>query len=265
MTRVRGLLSELKSFLARILTPGSGESIWLIVAFMLGVTALALIANLIYGVMIDPSSLSAAGVLRAALAVAAFIGLAYAAYRLDLRLARRPHRVIPGFDRERRAPPHAGLVLLLSPVGPEVPLIAIEHHLTGEAETRLKHCWVLITADAQAAYEKLRARIDELRYPVVIHPYHLQATTVEATYFAVDHVYTALVAQEDLLPGQVICDITGGLKQMSAGMVLACVLPGPAAGRSLEYVETDRDKVTAQPIKGTERVVRVQVNIQVKP
>ena len=258
MTRGRGFLSGLRRFLARMLTPGSGESLWLIVAFMLGVTALALIANLMYGILIDPSSLSAAGVLRAALAVAAFVALAYAAYRLDLRLARRPRRVIPGFDRERSAPAHAGLVWLLSPGKIDLPLIAIEHHLNGEGGTGLKDCWVLITGDAQPTFDKLKARVDELHYAVELHPLHLDATTVEATYHAVDYIYRALVKPQGLAVEDVICDITGGFKQMSAGMVLAC-LPH---GRSLEYVESRRDPATGEPIKGTQHVVLVGVDFQ---
>ncbi|MEI2420085.1 hypothetical protein V6O07_07410, partial [Arthrospira platensis SPKY2] len=51
------------------------------------------------------------------------------------------------------------------------------------------------------------------------------------------------------------CDITGGTKPLTAGMVLS----GVANGALFEYVETDRDE-NGRYIPETARVISVDVN-----
>ena len=53
-----------------------------------------------------------------------------------------------------------------------------------------------------------------------------------------------------MTPDQVIADITGGTKPLTAGMVLAALTVGGA----LEYVESERD-AEGRPIEDTQRVV----------
>ena len=96
-----------------LLTMGSGESAWLIVAFLLGVIALGVLSNLTYELLTSASTLSFPAVILTCIAVAALVGMAFLAYRIDLRLGWRPVRLSAAF-REHRAPRYAGLVWLLS-------------------------------------------------------------------------------------------------------------------------------------------------------
>ena len=63
------------------------------------------------------------------------------------------------------------------------------------------------------------------------------------------------VVEEGLEPGQVIADITGGTKPLTAGMLLAAITTNSA----LEYVESERDD-QGRPIPGTLHVVLVDTS-----
>jgi hypothetical protein len=243
----------LTRFARILLTLGSGESPWLIVAFVLGVTALGVFANFVYGGVAAPESLTWAGALRVLSAVVVLVGLAYAAYRYDLRLAWQSQRF--AIDEKRLAPRHPGLIWLLSPGGLELPQFAIRHHLTAQGGEPLRHCWLLISPGAQEAFERLSGRVAELGYAVDLHPVRVTAGTIEAAYRAVDQIYTTEAGAAQLRPEQIVADLTGGLKPMTAGMVLAC-LPH---GHALEYIESDRDDA-GRPIDGTQRAILVGVD-----
>jgi hypothetical protein len=60
-----------------------------------------------------------------------------------------------------------------------------------------------------------------------------------------------------LKPNEIIADITGGVKPMTAGMTLACV----ARNRNMQYMKVPRDK-TGQVIPGvTPEPIRVPIRI----
>lgn len=242
---------------ARILfTLGSGESAWLIVAFVLGVLALGVLSNLLYDAVASRGGVDGGDALRALLAAGALIVLAYAAYRYDLFRAWRAFGFRPTIDEQRRAPPHAGLIWLLSPGSIELPLFAINYHYVGGDGAVLRHGWVLITRGAQSAFTALNERVSELGLKVDLHPVYLNAETIEATHHEVDAIFRTQAGLVGLSPEQIIADLTGGLKPMTAGMVLAC-LPH---GRALEYIESDRNPASGQPIPGTLRAVLVGID-----
>lgn len=239
-----------------LLTLGSGASGWLVVTFVSGVSALGIVSNLIYDFAFNPAGVPLAALLRTLALAAGLIVLAYVTFRLDLRRALRG--VVTTIDEERSAPAHEGLIWLLSPVGLELPLFALRYHHEAQGETRLQHCWMLVTSDAQNNFAVLRERVDELGLDVMLHEVTLDSDSIEATYGAVDDVYAAQVQKVGLEAEQVIADLTGGLKTMTAGMVLACLPFGH--GRKLEYVESDRDPVSGQPVAGTQHVVLVSLD-----
>jgi hypothetical protein len=258
MTRQRTTTTSrraLTQFARILLTLGSGESPWLIVAFVLGVTALSVFSNLVFSLSANWGSLTWAAALRVLLAVMVIVGLAYGAYRYDLRSAWQPHTIQASFDEKSIAAAHAGLVWLLSPGSLELPLFALRHHMGGMLGERLQHCWLLISPDAQDTYERLALRVQELRYEVQLHPIPLMEVNIEATYRAVESVYSIEAQEAGLKETQIIADLTGGLKPMTAGMVLAC-LP---YGRALEYIESDRD-ATGHPLERSQRAIRVGVD-----
>jgi hypothetical protein len=251
----------LTRFARILLTMGSGETPWLIVSFVLGVTALGVFSNFVYSAAANPESLSWGGLGRVVLLVGGLILAAFLAYRYDALMAARKFRTV--FDEKRLAPPHAELIWLLSPGSLDLPLMAIKHHCQKEAgEDRLRHCWLLMTPGAQETFSRLTARVAELeaelKLDVQLYPMALGETTIEASYRAVDAVYTVEAARVGLKPEAIIADLTGGLKTMTAGMVLTC-LPH---GRSLEYIESGRDAGAGLPVEGTQRAVLAGVDFK---
>ena len=245
----------LTRFARILLTLGSGESLWLILAFVLGVAALGVFSNFVFTAAYDPPSLTWGNTLRVLVTVIACVLLAYLTYRYDLRLAWESRRFDTIFDERVRAGPHPGLIWLLSPGSIDLPLSAIQYHQVADSDARLRHGWLLITPGAQETFERLAARIDELGYGVELHPIALEATTIEATYRAVDRIYRVEAEPSDLRPDDIMADLTGGLKTMTAGMVMACL----SHGRPLEYIESNRN-AEGHPIAGTQRVIKVGVD-----
>ena len=247
----------LTRFARVMLTMGSGETIWLIVAFVFGAIALGVISNFVFNLVTEPAGTGGDSAGRVVITVSVLVGLAYIAYRHDQHQTLRSISLQPTFD-ERTAPPQQGLILSLSLGSSKLPLIAINHHDNGRRAPSLKHCWVLVSPDAQEAYETLAKAVAERNYAVELHPIYLITTTIEECYNAVDEVYTSKAALVGLEPDQIIADLTGGLKTMTAGMVLAGLLHD----RPLEYVESKRDPMTGQFIEGTQQVIKVGVNLQ---
>ena len=71
----------------------------------------------------------------------------------------------------------------------------------------------------------------------------------------VDNIYNRALTEQKLEAHQIVADLTGGFKPMTAGMVMACL----SYGRLLEYTESKRD-ATDQLIDGTQRVIEVGVD-----
>jgi hypothetical protein len=248
----------LTKFVRILLTMGSGESPWLIAAFVLGVVALGVFSNFVYSAIFDPAGAFTGGALvRIALGLAAIITLAYSAYRYDLRQA-WGGPLTATFDEQQTAPSHRGLIWLMSANLTDLPFIALRHHSGDSTGQRLRHAWVVTTVETHDAFERLRARAAELEYEVEFHEMPINPPSIEASYRAVDQVFTVEAMQAGLKPEEVIADLTGGLKTMSAGMVLAC-LPH---GRTMEYIESRRDEA-GQPIDKTQHVVLVGVDFRV--
>jgi len=241
-------------FLRRLLNLTVGSP-WLLLVLFLGLITVEVVANLIYDVVTDWQHVTGTSILGAGLTVVFLLGIAYCLYRWDRR--QWPPQVEVTFDEKLVAPSHRGLILFLSPGGIDLPLFVIQHHYSGSQEQRLQHCWVLLTRhrDVEDVLEQLAARLSELEIDVAVHPVYLPSTDIESAYRAVERVYAHDVVAEGLEPAEVMADMTGGLKTMTAGMVLAC-LP---FDRTLEYVESDRD-ADGRPIEGTQRAVVVDID-----
>lgn len=249
----------LTRFARILLTMGSGESPWLIVTFVLGVIALGVFSNLVFSAAYDSAHLAGESVLRTLAVIAVCVALAYLAYRYDLYRAWHTRRFSATFDESKLAEPHAGLIWLLGPGAIDLPRFAIQYHHVTEAAERLQHCWLLITPQSREMFDRLAALLKDWGYAVTLHPIELEAPTIEATYRAVDAIYQEAASEYGLQPDQIIADLTGGLKTMTAGMVLAC-LP---FGRALEYVESER-KPDGQPRENTLHPVKVGVDFALR-
>ena len=86
---------------------------------------------------------------------------------------------------------------------------------------------MLLTPEVQQArtFERLQERVSELRYEVTLHPVILKTDTAQETLDAVIAIYaTAQAGETGLAPREIVADMTGGIKQMTTGMVTACLL-----------------------------------------
>ncbi len=254
--------SALTRFSRILLTMGSGESLWLIVTFILGAVALGVFSNFVFSLAYDAASFSWQGLLGVVLTLAVLVALAYLAYRHDIANSRKPIGVSV-LMREDAAPPGTGLIWLLSLGNLDLPLFAIRYHHVRAEEPRLRHCWVLLTPEVQQAqaFDRLQARVAELGYDVRLHPVILKADTAQETLTAVDRVYTVSARAVDINLGaeQLVSDMTGGNKQMTTGLVMACL----SHGWPLEYVISQRD-AEGKWIDGTQQAIRVDVDVTLK-
>lgn len=161
------------------------------------------------------------------------------------------------------SPPHKGLIWLLGPGRFDHLMVAISHHHPAEETgSRLKHCWLIVAEDnyTETTLETVREELIEEGFDIEIHPIHIRGPTLEAVYCAVESIYLSEGAKYGLRPHEIVADITGGLKTMTAGMLLAC-LPFE---RPAEYVASSRD-AEGNPIAGTQQVVLLNPSLSAIP
>jgi hypothetical protein len=125
---------------------------------------------------------------------------------------------------------HRGLIVLVGIGRPgEDPMrqsagAAIEYHIATGQEAGLETCWLIATGGesgslpiAYRLQEACRSRNITTFIRTVADPFSLQET-----YDVVQRIYTEEVPKAGLSEHEVIADFTGGVKPMSAGMILAC-------------------------------------------
>jgi|GEM_PF-764047 len=224
--------------------------------FIVGSIVLAVVGNGIYDLLLywfgETASTITAIVVSATLI---FVALTLGFWALIRRYRPDDATLVPP---EQEAQPHAGLILTVGPNPNAAARAIIEWHLK---DVTLRHCWLLVTplvAESQH-YKDLRFWLMEQN--VVPHILTIaDPEQVDASYAAVRQG----ISQADKLVGaaSVIVDITGGLKPMTAGMVLAC----REAGIPMQYLKSRRDEL-GQPLPNSARpmMVEIQRMYQVKP
>jgi hypothetical protein len=138
-----------------------------------------------------------------------------------------------GFRAEESVRPRRALVTLVSPNPSRVEQVAIEHHQTMDTLTR---CWLIVSPAVmlEGKAERLRTKLTDQGVSVELVPI-TDVNQARATY---DAVQTALRHARILnLDNELIVDITGGTKPMSAGAALAC----RDLGLPIEYLATPSD------------------------
>lgn len=230
-----------------VLLRGAGPSFELLGAFALGLLVVGMLGNLAYDLTVAPQEV--VGVLWRPLLVALVLtGAAYSLYRLDQR---RKRQVRVTVDESRLAPPHAGLISLFGPNVGSLP-DALRHHWNGGGA---RHCWLVMQSNeepVQKAYEQLVSQLLAEGITTQPHPVYIQQLDAQTAYEKVRIIFEREALEEGLEPGNVIADITGGTKPLTAGMILAAL----AVNGALEYVESQRDGKGA-PIPGTQQVILV--------
>jgi len=236
-----------------ILLRGAGPSPELLGAFGLGVLVVGLLGDIVYGLLTAPAE-SLPIVWRPGIAVLILTGLAYLLYRRDRRQTRAVQAAV---DESRLAPPHAGLIWLFGPGPFEHLLFALGHHRAGGGGM---HCWLVMqnVEPVREAFSQLSQQLLEQGVETQLHPVYLGQLDVEAAYQAVRAIFEREAEEEGLGSDQVIADITGGIKPLTAGMVLAAIITDGA----VEYVESERD-AEGRYIPGAQRVVLVDTTFYV--
>lgn len=226
---------------------GAGPSVELLGAFAMGLLVVGVLGNLMYDLTVAPGDVTPV-FWRPLLAALVFTGVAYFLYRLDYR--RKTHIQV-SVDESRLAPPYAGLISLFGPNVGTLP-VALKHHWQGGGA---RHCWLVRQSgleSVQKAYEELVSQLMAEGINTQIHPVYIDKLDAQTAYEKVRAIFEREAAEEGLMPHEVIADITGGTKPLTAGMILAAL----AVDGALEYVESRRDDRGA-PIPGAQYVVLV--------
>ena len=225
---------------------GTEPSLGLLLAFALGLLVVGILSNLAYDLLAVGGDWPA--VWRPVVASALLTAFAYVLYWVDRR---RRQRVQATVDESRLSPPHAGLVWLFGPGRFDHLVYALKHHQTGSGGT---HCWLVMqdTEPVQRAFSLLTQQLLEEGITTHLHPVYIEELDVQASYQAVRDILDREAMEEGLDSNQVIADITGGTKPLTAGMVLASL----TAGGSMEYIESERD-AQGKPLPDTLRAVLV--------
>jgi len=198
--------------------------------YVIGTAALTVIIQLLYDMAKESYGVSGAAIL-----VGALLLIVIMIVWLDVRRAKIAARNMK--LTEEPVTPHRGLIMLISPGNLEVPRIALEAHVG-----RLEHCWLIATSQSLATAYDVAKEISKHWPGIQIHD--IQKTlvanpeSVENTWRIVEHIYSQEAPALELDETDIVADITGGLKPMTAGMALACRVPT----RKMQYIQTPRDK-----------------------
>jgi hypothetical protein len=224
-----------------------------IIGFIAGLLLFGLSTNLLYQLLLgDIPPWPQLAVLLVALALLFFV--AYGSYRQWVRKARRLAFTLE--ENTPSPPQRRGLIWILTPSGTQHTMVAIRHHYgDGSQYNHLRHCWLIqqrnnakVTKERYILEEQLQAE----KIQVELHTVTIDQLSVSSTYAALVQIVEEKISAEGLSPNQVVVDITGGTKPMTAGLILGAL----STDTLLEYVETDRDQ-DGNPLPATARVVFV--------
>ena len=114
-----------------------------------------------------------------------------------------------------------------------------------ETGARLEHCWLIASAGAAGSLPQAQALATYCEAQQVRPHIHVVADPwgIQETYDLARALYAEEVPAVGLTAADVIADFTGGVKPMSAGLLLACV----TLGAPMQYLYGDRDAIASIP------------------
>ncbi len=158
----------------------------------------------------------------------------------------KPKVLVPEEQQPRR---YRGLVVLVGKGRPgDDPMKqsardAIHYH-SGGAGSGLEVCWLLASGGENGSLpvaQKLKQECEKLNIKAYT-PTVGDAFSVQESYDLVRRIYKEEVPKAGLLEDEVIADFTGGVKPMSAGMILAC-----GDKRPMQYVYGYKPGIASVP------------------
>jgi hypothetical protein len=194
--------------------------------FIVGTAALTVVITVLYDSVKESFGLLGAWILAAIL-----LALAVAVITVLSLRKRAAGQVIVTEGLKPR--PRAGLIVLVSASKATAPR-AIEYHLEAGS---LRVCWLIATTEsletARALATTYGPRLEGVYWG---KDYLVDPDRVEDTYSLVTRIFSREVRRHGLPVGEVIADITGGMKPMTAGTALACL----AHNRDMQYMKAVR-------------------------
>ena len=155
--------------------------------------------------------------------------------------------------QNQRPEKHKGLIVLVSRGRPEdlenrIPTNlaekgAINYHCGTDANA-LKVCWLIATSGEEGSQlfaQELENYCVERNIKPVLHVIG-DGFDVQETHDVIEKIYKDEAQQNNLTEADIIADFTGGVRTMSAGMVLAC-----RDRRSMEYMYGRKAGVSSMP------------------
>lgn len=175
----------------------------------------------------------------ALLFVVAFLVLLIIFFALDRFIRRRIADAAVPIEPDRRAEGHRALVVLVGPGGGRPHESAVAYHRAEENGAALRVCWYIYTPEARQAGLALE---QGAAGAVHFHPIPIPGETdARAAYRGVSEALdaaTSAAITPPLTEADLIVDITGGTKPMTAGAVVACAERGVA----LQYMYSPRNE-----------------------
>jgi hypothetical protein len=218
------------------------------ILFILGSVVLAVVGNGVYDLLLKwrGETVPAIGGIVIS-AVLIFIVITFGFWALLRRWTRDVLTVVPS---EQQAEPHAGLILSVGPDPKAAARKIIEWHMQNHT---LRHCWMIVSPQVEDSQH-----FRDLRFWLLEHnvePHTLRVSDPELADLSYDAVRQAVEDARRKLDGApFIVDITGGLKPMTAGAVLAC----RDFGVAMQYLKAQRDK-DGKPIPAKSRPMKVEL------
>jgi hypothetical protein len=223
--------------------------------FIIGTAALTVAITVIYDTAKEALGLWGAWILAAILLI---VAVAIMIYQTVRRAAVGRVGINEGLRPERRR----GLIVLVSSHKATAPA-AIEYHLDEET---LQVLWLIASSQTLAVAgelaERYRGRINAICWG---EDYRVDPDRVEYTYNLVQRIFEQESLDRKLAPQEIIADITGGMKPMTAGMALACL----AHNRDMQYMVSVRDEsgeprrdVPPEPVKIDTRFMPATLELQ---
>lgn len=192
-----------------------------IIRYVVGTAALTVVVQTIYDAVKGGYGLQGAIFLVIFLAIVALL-LLWVDY-----IRRRPGEVKASFQPSQ---PRQGVILLVSKGenGKQLAWKILQQHASA-----LKQVWLLSTQDSFANAQELELQVPQRFRGVAVHPveqFIVDEDDPKSTWETVQRVYL----ESSLPASEMIADITGGTKSMTAGMSIACI----PTDRDMQYLYT---------------------------
>lgn len=195
--------------------------------FIIGTAALSLALQAAYDFANDPGHFQGGYWLA--------IGSLFVAIMILLITAVRQHYAVGQVSMTQEKPPREQMgLLLMTDVAGKNARDAIEYCLP-----TLKHCWIIATREsletAQALAAQYQNQIANIYYGEL--SYLVDPDQIQATYDTAVRIFDTETEAAGLQPDEIVADISGGTKPMTAGMTLACL----ARDRDMQFMKKPRD------------------------